>query len=222
MKKVIIFGCEQTSQLANYYLTQTTSDFEVVAFTVNKEFRKYDNYCDKPVVDFETIQDIYPPSEYCLFAPMTGKGLNKIREKIYNQGKDKGYTFISYISKYATVLTEDIGENCFILEDNTIQPFVKIGNNCVLWSGNHVGHHSIIEDHVFIASCCVISGNCLIKSYSWLGVNCTLRNALTIGTGTLVAMSASVTKNTDEYTVYMGVPAKPFGRSDEEKVSMSL
>jgi sugar O-acyltransferase (sialic acid O-acetyltransferase NeuD family) len=222
MKKVIIFGTEQLSQLANYYLTETTNQYEVIAFTCHQEFKKTETIFNKPLIDFETIQQKYPPNEYYLFAPMTGKGLNKLRENIYNEGKEKGYNFITYISKYATVLTNDIGENCFILEDNTIQPFVKIGNNCVLWSGNHIGHHSIIEDHVFITSHCVVSGNCLIKSHSWLGVNCTLRNNLIIGNGTLIAMSASVVKNTDEFTIYMGVPAKPKGRSDEEKVAMSL
>lgn len=153
---------------------------------------------------------------------MTGKNLNKIRESVFNEGKQKGYKFYSYLSSKATILTDKIGENCFILEDNTIQPFVEIGNNCVLWSGNHIGHHSKIEDHVFITSHCVISGNCLIKSHSWLGVNCTLRNNLIIGNGSLIAMSASVVKNTDDFTVYLGVPAKPKGRSDIEKVAMSL
>ena len=38
MKKVIIFGCEQSAQLANYYLNETTTDYDVVAFTVNKEY----------------------------------------------------------------------------------------------------------------------------------------------------------------------------------------
>ena len=153
---------------------------------------------------------------------MTGKNLNKIRENVYIEGKKKGYCFYSYISSNATILTKNIGENCFILEDNTIQPFVKIGNNCVLWSGNHIGHHTTIEDHVFITSHCVISGNCLIKSHSWLGVNCTLRNNLIIENGTLIAMSASIVKNTEPYTIYMGVPGKPSGKSDNEKVAMSL
>ena len=132
MKKVIIFGTEQSAQLANYYLNETSNEYEVVAFTCHQKFKKTEIIFEKPLVDFENLENIYPPNEYYLFAPMTGKGLNKIREKVYNEGKEKGYQFISYISKYATVLTEDIGENCFILEDNTIQPFVNIGNNCVL------------------------------------------------------------------------------------------
>ena len=47
-------------------------------------------------------------------------------------------------------------------------------------------------------------------------------NNLIIEKGTLIAMSASLIKNTEEYTVYMGVPAKPKGRSNEEKIAMSL
>ena len=86
---------------------------------------------------------------------------------------------------------------------NNIQPYVSIGNNVILWSGNHIGHHSKIEDHVFITSHCVISGNCLIKSYSWLGVNSTLRNNITLEQGSLIAMSASIIKDTEKYTVYM-------------------
>tara|TARA_Y100000389_G_C17435834_1_gene505439 strand:- start:339 stop:1004 length:666 start_codon:yes stop_codon:yes gene_type:complete len=221
MKNIIIFGTKQLSELADYYIKNDT-DLKIAAFTVHKEFKDCDTYKNKPVIEFEEIEKKYPPSEYLLFAPMTGKNLNKIRELVYQEGKKKGYKFYSYLSSKATILTDKIGENCFILEDNTIQPFVEIGNNCVLWSGNHIGHHTKIQDHVFITSQCVISGNCLIKSYSWLGVNCTLRNNLIIEKGTLIAMSASLIKNTEEYTVYMGVPAKPKGRSDEEKIAMSL
>lgn len=220
-KKVIIFGIEQTSQLAKFYLTSDT-DYIVEGFTVHKTYIKSKTFENKPVVAFEDIENIYPPNEYFLFAPMTGKGLNKIREKVYNEGKIKGYDFISYISSKATVLTKDIGENCFILEDNTIQPFVKIGNNCVLWSGNHIGHHSIIKNNVFFTSHVVLSGNCVVEPYSWFGVNATIRNALTIAEGSLISMSACVTKDTEEYGLYIGVPAKLAGRSDVEKIMNSL
>ena len=219
--KLIIFGTNQLAELADYYINNDTN-LEIVAFTVHKKFKNIDTFQGKPVVCFEDLEKNYPTNEYFLFAPMTGKNLNKIRESIYNEGKNKGYNFYTYISSKATILSDNIGENCFILEDNTIQPFVEIGNNCVLWSGNHIGHHSKIGDHVFITSHCVISGNCLIKSYSWLGVNCTLRNNLIIEKGTLIAMSASVTKNTEEFTMYMGIPAKPSGRSDVEKIALLL
>ena len=207
MKKVIVFGTNQLAELANYYITNDSED-KVACFTVNRDFFEINTFCDKPVVVFEELIDNYSPNDYLLFAPMTGIENNKVRERIYNEGKRLGYSFYSYKSSKATILTKEIGDNCFILEDNTIQPFVKIGNNCVLWSGNHIGHHSVVNDHVFITSHCVISGNCNIKSYSWLGVNCTLRDGLTIEEGTTIGMGSCVTKSTEPYKVYIGVPAK--------------
>jgi sugar O-acyltransferase (sialic acid O-acetyltransferase NeuD family) len=140
---------------------------------------------------------------------MTQKGMNKEREKVYNEIKNKGYNLISYISSKATIFDKSkIGDNCFILEDNTVQPFVTIGSNTILWSGNHIGHHSYIDNHVFITSHVVISGNCIIGPYSFIGVNAAFKENVTIGEGTFVAMSSSITKNTEPYSVYTGNPAK--------------
>ncbi len=206
--KVVLFGILDTAELAHFYLTHD-SKYEVVAFTVNKEYLKEQNFRGLPVVAFEDVHIVYPPDQFLFFAPMTGRRMNKNRESVYNEAKSKGYEFISYLSSKATVFPEaEIGENCFILEDNTIQPFTKIGNNVVLWSGNHIGHHGIINDHVFFTSHVVMSGHCIIESYSFFGVNATLRDYLTIGKGSLIAMGASVTKNTEPWGVYFGSPAR--------------
>ncbi|RRB06348.1 acetyltransferase [Larkinella rosea] len=207
MAKVIIFGVLDTAELAHYYLTHDSAD-EVVAFTVNREYLKETEFKGLPVVAFEEVETIFPPQEFKFFAPMTGRKMNKNREKVYLDAKAKGYEFISYISSKATVFNNPIGENCFILEDNTIQPFTTIGNNVVLWSGNHIGHHGQIKDHVFFTSHVVLSGHCVVDSYSFFGVNSTIRDYLHIGEGTLVAMSASVTKSTEPWGVYMGSPAE--------------
>ena len=38
----------------------------------------------------------------------------------------------------------------------------------MLWSGNHIGHHTTIDDHCFITSHVVISGNVNVMAYSLL------------------------------------------------------
>ena len=208
MAKVIIFGILDTAELAHFYL-QNDSEHEVVAFTVSREYLKNESFKGLPVVAFEDIEVAYPPNEYFLFAPMTAKKMNQLREKIYLAGKAKGYRFISYISSKATLFNNEIGENCFILEDNTIQPFTKIGNNVVLWSGNHIGHHGEIKDHVFFTSHVVLSGHCMVESYCFFGVNATIRDYTHLKKGTLIAMGASLTKQeTEEWGVYVGNPAK--------------
>ncbi|HBC05142.1 MAG: sugar O-acyltransferase [Aequorivita sp.] len=208
MAKVIIFGLMDLAELAHYYLTED-SEHEVVAFTVHKKYRTVENFKGLPVVDFETIKEKFPNTVYHLFAPMIGTNMNRLREEIYNEGNQKGYKFISYISSKATVFNNKIGDNCFILEDNTIQPFTSIGNNVILWSGNHIGHHSEIKDHVFFTSHVVMSGHCIIEPNCFLGVNSTLRDGCHVAKGTLLAMGASLTKlETEEWGIYMGNPAK--------------
>lgn len=205
--RIVIFGTLDTAELAHWYL-ENDSPYSTAAFTVNKEYMTTDRFKDRPVVPFEELEQHYPPSEYRLFAPMTGVKMNNIRKKIYEEGKAKGYDFISYVSSKATVCDNEIGENCFILEDNTLQPFTKIGNNVVMWSGNHIGHHGIIEDHVFFTSHVVLSGHCHVKERAWFGVNSTVRDYTTIGEGSLIGMGALITKDTEPNGLYIGAPAK--------------
>ncbi|TLU99175.1 acetyltransferase [Dyadobacter luticola] len=207
MAKIIIFGVLDTAELAHYYLTHD-SDHEIAAFTINRQYIENESFKGLPVVAFEDVENLFPPSQYSFFAPMTGRNMNRNREAIYNQAKAKGYQFISYISSKATLFGNTIGDNCFILEDNTIQPFTTIGNNVVLWSGNHIGHHGQIKDHVFFTSHVVLSGHCVVESYSFFGVNSTIRDYTTIAQGTLVGMASAITKETEEWGIYIGNPAK--------------
>lgn len=217
-KKVIIFGTQDYAELAHYYL-ENDSDHEVVAFCVNKDYLPEDGkFKGLPVVAFEEAAHIYPPGDFSFFAPMSPKKMNQVREQIYTALKGLGYELISYVSSKATICGNSIGDNCFILEDNTLQPFTSIGNNVVLWSGNHIGHHGQIKDHVTFTSHVVMSGHCVIGENSFFGVNATLRDGLNIGKGTLVGMAAAITKDTDEWGVYIGNPAKKL----EGKLSTAL
>lgn len=216
MAKVIIFGIQDFGELALYYL-QNDSEHEVVAFCVNKEFlpeiRKFHNI---PVVAFENVELLYPIDEYKFFAPMAPKQMNKMREMIYNSIKSKGYELISYISSKATLFNNIIGENCFILENNVIQPYTTIGNNVILWSGNHIGHHSKINDHIMFTSHVVLSGHCVVENYCTIGVNSTIRDGVKIAEGTFVAMAANIIKDTEPWGLYIGNPAIKKEKSTKE------
>lgn len=207
MSKVVIFGIKDFSELAHFYLLHDTPH-EVVAFCVNREYIP-DNafFCGLPIVAFEEITELYPPSDYSFFAPMSPKNMNRDREAVFHAVKAKGYNCINYVSSKATLFGNELGENCFILEDNTIQPFTTIGNNVVLWSGNHIGHHGVIHDHVTFTSHVVMSGHCEIGSYSFFGVNSTLRDGLRIAEGSFVAMASAVFQDTEAWGLYKGNPA---------------
>lgn len=204
MKKLVIFGVGNIGEIAHFYFASDT-DYEVTAFTVDSSFIKEDHFCGCPVVAFEEIVTTFPPEDYDMFVALSYTKINALRRDKYLAAKKFGYTMPSYISSRATVLNEGrIGENCFIFEDNTIQPFVSIGNNVVLWSGNHIGHHSIIRDHCFIASHVVISGGVDVGEQSFIGVNATLRDHIVIGERCVVGAGALMLKDAEPEGVYLG------------------
>lgn len=205
-KKAIIFGTSGQAEVMAF-LIDKDSEYQVVAFTSTKDFVLTNIVYGKPLVVFETIEKIFPPSEYEMHIAIGYNTQNTIREKFYFQAKEKGYKLLSYISSKCTNYAASIGDNCFIFEDNTIQPFVKIGNNCILWSGNHVGHHSVIEDNVFISSHVVISGHCQIGHHSFLGVNSTLRDGVKIAPYTTLGAGCLIVKDTVEGKTYIGTKA---------------
>jgi sugar O-acyltransferase (sialic acid O-acetyltransferase NeuD family) len=216
MARVVVFGVSQWASLAHFYLTHD-SPHEVVAFTVDREYLDRDRFTGLPVVPFEDLNDRFPPSEFRMFIPMSFKRMNHVRAEKYEQAKARGYELISYVSSKATTWPGfACGDNCFILEDNTIQPFVEIGNDVVMWSGNHIGHHSVIRDHVMVTSQVVISGCCTIEPYCFFGVNATVRDETVIARETLVGAGVVILRDTLEFEVYKVAAREPAPfRSDQ-------
>lgn len=200
--KLIIFGNTNLADMANYYF-EHDANYKVEAFVVDDEFYKDDYFCQKPVVPFSRIVSDYSPDEYKLFVAVGYTDQNRIRENIYNKCKKIGYTLPSYVSSKATTFdTLKVGDNCFILEDNTIQPFAVIGNDVCLWSGNHIGHHAVIEDHCFVTSHVVISGGVHVGKNCFIGVNSSLRDHITIGDYCLIGANSWINKDTEPMGVY--------------------
>ncbi len=201
-KKIIIFGGGETGLIAYEYF-QFDSSYEVVAFSINEQYITEPTLYGLPVVAFETLEIKYPPEEYEVYVAISSVKLNRNRTKVYKEVKSKGYICASYVSSKAFIWRNvEIGENCFIFENNTLQPFVKIGNNVTLWSGNHIGHNSIIKDNCFISSHCVVSGFCEIGESCFLGVNCTIENNVVIAKDNFIGAGALIQKNTSEKELY--------------------
>jgi sugar O-acyltransferase (sialic acid O-acetyltransferase NeuD family) len=199
-KPLLIFGCGDIAQLAHYYFS-TDSEYEVAAFTVDASHIQDKTFCELPVVAFEDVAGKYPPEKYDFFIALSYSKLNAVRKEKYLATKALGYRHASFVSSRATVLNQGrIGDNCFIFEDNTIQPFVTIGNNVTLWSGNH----SVIRDHTFIASHAVISGGVEIGEQCFIGVNATLRDHITIGERCIIGAGALMLGDAEPDGVYIG------------------
>ncbi len=216
MAKLVIFGAGDIARLAHYYFTRD-SQHEVAAFTVDRQYRQYETFLNLPLVDFESVVSLYPPQEFKMFVAVSYTKMNKVRAAKYVRAKELGYVLASYVSSHCTYLSDQpVGDNCFILEDNTIQPFVKIGSDVTLWSGNHIGHDSTIGDHVFIAAHIVVSGHVTVGDYCFIGVNATLRDSINVAPRTLIGAGAVIMKDTVEAGVYLPQRAVLFEKKSDE------
>ncbi len=216
MKKLIIFGIGDLAQLAHYYFN-IDSKYEPIAFTLNEEYISESIFENKPILPFETIEKKYPPAEYSMFIAIGYSEMNKNREAKYLQAKAKGYQLATYISSKCTYLSQSQpGDNTFIFEDNTIQPFVKIGANNIIWSGGHIGHHSIIHNHVFIAPHVAVAGRCEILSNCFLGINSTLQNNVTLKEKTLVGAGAMISSDSVLNGVYLPVKSNLISKKSDK------
>ena len=207
MARVVIFGKRDYAQQAHYYLTHD-SPHEVVAFCVTADQCDADTVFGLPLVAFEQVVEKFPPGEFHFFAPMSGRSMNRVRERFFRAAKGLGYSLVSYVSSRATVCHGEIGENCFILEHVNVQPFGCIGDNAVIWCNVHVGHHSVIGDHTTVISGAVICGRCAVGSWSYLGANSVVNDKVALAEGTLVGISAVVKADTEPWGIYTGDPAR--------------
>lgn len=203
-KDLLIFGGGEIALLARYYFDHD-SQFCVKAFVVDDEFVDADTLDGLPVVALSECSKKYPASNYFMHVALSYSKLNSVRQAKYLAAKSSGYSLVSYISTNAVISqSAEIGENCFILEQQNIQPFVKIGDNVMLWSGNHIGHGTQIANHSYISSHVVISGNCRIGERCFFGVNAATKDFVTVGNDVFVGMSASITKNIEKGSVVLG------------------
>jgi sugar O-acyltransferase (sialic acid O-acetyltransferase NeuD family) len=204
-QKLLLIGDSAFAEIAFEYF-QHDSEYEVVAFCVERQFLKRDSLFGLPVVPMEEMETRYPAGEHSFFAANVYTQGNQLRTRLYQAAKAKGYKPASYISPHAFVWRNcKIGEHCFIFENNVIQPFVSIADNVVLWSGNHIGHHSSIGANCFISSHVVVSGFCRIGESCFMGVNSTVSNNTNIGNNCIVGAAALVLSDVEDNQTVVGI-----------------
>ncbi len=205
-KSLVIIGDSAFAEIAYEYFTHD-SPYEVAGFAVEKAYLTRDMFMGLPVVALEEVESRFPKTTHEAFVALVYGQLNRVRTRLYQAMRAKGYTLANYISSRAFVWHNvTMGDNVFIFEDNTVQPFVKLGSNIILWSGNHIGHHSSIGSHCFISSHVVISGFCNIGESCFMGVNASVANNLNVGKDNFIGFGVRIARHTADDAVILPTP----------------
>lgn len=208
-KEIVIFGCGGFGRLAHVYFSHD-SPFDVVGFSVHEKYLTQSQLFGLEVVPFEDVEKRFPPDRYSMFVAVGYENLNMARANVYRESKRKGYKLVNYISSKSSYWeAPEVGDNSFIFENNAIHPFVRIGNNVIIGSGNHIGHDTVIDDHCFIAGHVMIPGAVRIGPYCFLGANSTLRDGISIGERSIIGAGTVIQKSTNQGEVYIARGEEP-------------
>jgi len=202
-KRIVVFGVSDFASQVSFYLKQD-SNFEIVAYTVDAEYNKTKTFLELPVVDFEEVQEKYPPTEFSMFVAIGYHKLNTTRETKFHEAKAKGYQLISYICSRNSYWNDlNVGENCFIMEGNIFMQNVKIEDNVIFAIGNKIGHDTVIEENCFITSNVMMGGFCTIKRNTFIGLSAVVKDKTTIGEFNVLGAGSIILKNTKNRSSFL-------------------
>lgn len=201
---LVVFGAGQIAEVA-WHCFAHDSTYDVVGFTVDPEYVAADRLLGLPVLPYPEALRRWPAASHSMFVAMAYGRLNQARAGTVERVQADGYRCANYISSRAIVAGEVVPDsNTFVMELNNLQPFSRLGRNVWLWAGNHVGHHSTIGDHCFLASHVVVSGSVDVGESSFIGVNATIRDNVRIGARNVIGAGVVILADTRDAEVYIG------------------
>lgn len=101
-----------------------------------------------------------------------------------------------------------IGEGCIIYQQVVMTVDVIIGNHVIICSSTGIGHDSVIKDYCNILWNCNISGHVTLEEGCLVGSGATIIQGLKIGPCTKVGAGSIVLKNVYGHCTVVGVPAQ--------------
>jgi len=203
VSKLVLFGVGRGADVAYRFLSADT-EHDIVGFTVDDKYRNRNELRGLPVVAFEEVERHFPPDDFRMLILLGYQGMNALRQQKYDAAKAKGYTLESYVaSDFFRVEPIAVGENCFIMDNQSISLDVAIGNNVVMWSSNHVGDLTTIADHAWITSHVTLAAGVTVGERAFLGIGCTVSNNVAIGDDTLVGAHALIAADTAPRSVHL-------------------
>jgi sugar O-acyltransferase (sialic acid O-acetyltransferase NeuD family) len=215
---VFIFGAGETGRIA-FRGFHYDSPFNFKGFVIDD---KFSTSHPKELYGFPVtvLSDFSYKSSFGIFVAISAQNLSQNRAEQIQKFTGQSFRFVNYISSRAFVDTDAvIGKNVMVLENNTIQSEVCVGDGTLIWSGNHIGHQTRIGRNNFLTSHVCIGGGTLIGNQNYFGMNCTVRDQITIEDEIVIGSNSFVNRNLLVSGVYVGTPVKLLeGRNARESV----
>ena len=218
-KSLIIFGAGKIAEAVSYFFNRD-SEYEIKAYIVDDLYAKVDTFLDKPVFILSQVEEKFPATECSVFVAVGYQGINQLRTTKYEYFKAAGYSFASYVSPNV-VGDFTFGENTILMDYAMIQPRVSFGNNVFVWGGSMIGHHTVIDDHVWLTGGCLVGGGAHIGEGSFIGLGAMIGQEVAVGTKCMMGAATLTIKSVGDKVVIIATPTEPHRLNSDQFTRMS-
>jgi sugar O-acyltransferase (sialic acid O-acetyltransferase NeuD family) len=221
MSKIVVFGA---GKIAEVFHASALNDPElsIAGFTCDRAFVTGQTLHGLPLVPFDEVESVFPPSDFSMFVAIGYHELNSVRAERCRQAQGRGFRLASFVSPRAYVPQScKLGANCCIMDGASLQPYVRLGDDVFVWNGAVVGHHATIGDHCWLASNCTISSTVTLEPNCFVGVNAAIGHAITVGARSIIGASTVITRSTAPDGVYIARDTERFRLSSQRFMRIS-
>jgi acetyltransferase EpsM len=102
----------------------------------------------------------------------------------------------------------ELSPGCVVMPNASISPGVHLGHGCLVMVNANIGHNNYVNDYCHFAAQSCIGSYTHIHKGVHIGLNASVRENLTLGVHSTLAMGGVLLSDMDEYEIWGGVPAR--------------
>ncbi|MFD1037190.1 acetyltransferase [Virgibacillus byunsanensis] len=204
MKPVILLGLGGNAKVLIDILE--LGNYEIKGYTASSE---QENPYDIPYLGDDSLVLNYDEKEFMLVNTIGSVSDMKLRKKIYDSFKSKGYSFATLVHPNAYVSARaTINEGVQVMAGVVVQPFATIGENSIINTNAVVDHDSLVRENCHIAPGVTISGGVKIGTCTHIGTGASVIQNIEIENNVIVGAGSVIIENVRGNKKVIGVPAK--------------
>lgn len=205
--KCLIVGNSVYAGMLNDYL-KSDEKYEVVGFTVEKEYIGSNIFEGLKVIPYETIEEEFRPNEFRLLLGVGYSDMNDTKEHLFKIYHKKGYLFETYIHPSAVIPADlKMGEGNIFFEGVIVQRGSIIGDGNVFFSRTLIAHDCKIGNFNSF-SFASLAGNVIVKNKCFMGMGSVVGEEVTIEDRVFIGANAYVNENIKQGRAVLGEKGK--------------
>lgn len=203
--KIVIYGASSLGKKI-YEYNKRDHLYDIVGFVDDKQDQDA-ICCDLPLMNYEQFKQKYQPGDCKVFVAIGYVKCSYYREMVVGCVTRDGYELINYISPNSICWEGTlVGRNIFVADNVFVGHGCEIHDGVILYEGCTFSHDAVIEAYCFLSLRVAFGGYTKLGHNSFVGLNTTVKDDVTIGVYNIVGCGANVIKSTNDYNITIGNP----------------